>query len=193
MAVQNTNKVREAYPCTHRVLGRITLAISTLLSLSGWSLLRRKGLSFRHEDWCHLHKVRFDGRTVFLWPSFASMTDMIGLLVLFTGYKTIAHARRGNYAAHRTWARFHTYTGFAIPVQRACQGFLFVVAMLVPLLPKSILQRFNYPSSDESTYEAELACMGLAVFLAAITSAFIVYRDVSRRPSRRKHANAKVN
>ncbi|GAC95304.1 mitochondrial ribosomal protein subunit [Pseudozyma hubeiensis SY62] len=193
MAVQNTNKFRKAYPRAHRVLGRITLGISTLLSLSGWALLRKKGLSYRHEDWSHLHKVRFNGTTVFLWPSFASMTDIIGILVMFTGYKTIVYARQGNYAAHRTWARFHTYAGFAIPVQRVWLGIILSVAMLIPLLPKSILQRFNYPSNDEAIYKAELGSQGLAVFLAAVSTAFIVYRDVVQRPSRRDHANVKLS
>ncbi|CBQ69847.1 hypothetical protein sr15765 [Sporisorium reilianum SRZ2] len=105
------------------------------------------------------------------------MTDIIGILVMFMGYKTIVHARQGNYAAHRTWARFHTYAGFAIPLQRAWQGLLLALAMLIPLLPKSILQRFNYPSSDEAISKAELGSVGLAVFLAGISSAFIVYRD----------------
>jgi hypothetical protein len=193
MAMQNTNKFRKVYPRAHRVLGRLTLGVSTLLSLSGWSLLRKEGLSFRHKDWSHLHKLRFDGTTALLWPSFASMTDMIGILVVITGYKTIAHARQGNYAAHRTWARFHTYAGFAIPVQRACQGLLFAVAMLIPLLPKSILQRFDYPSSDEAIHKAELGSQGLAVLLAGITSAIIVYRDVFRRPARREHAKPELN
>ncbi|KAI3491306.1 hypothetical protein L1887_44341 [Cichorium endivia] len=143
---------------------------------AGADMMISEGLSFRHKDWSHLHKLRFDDTTALLWPSFASMTDMIGILVVITGYKTIAHARQGNYAAHRTWARFHTYAGFAIPVQRACQGLLFAVAMLIPLLPKSILQRFNYPSSDEAIHKAELGsqapCSALSWYGADLFSRF---------------------
>ncbi|SPO26870.1 uncharacterized protein UTRI_10668 [Ustilago trichophora] len=164
MMLQNIDSIRRKSPRLHRYLGRIALAISSLLTLSGFSLLRL-GIAYRTRDWFHIHTLKYRDYPVLFWPSFTSLTDSVGILMVLTGYKLLVHAWKGDDVRHRTWAKLHTYTGFTIPLQRVWLGVM--------------------PS-------AELSANALATLLSALTTLWLIYRDFYGTPNRPKPAFVKV-
>ncbi len=81
MPIQHVKRVRFKYPSVHRYSGYVALVCSLVLSVSGL-IIPRKGLTFRHPDYFHIHILRLRGVPVLAWPNFALQTDLLAPLAL---------------------------------------------------------------------------------------------------------------
>ncbi|SJX61521.1 uncharacterized protein SRS1_21015 [Sporisorium reilianum f. sp. reilianum] len=176
MPMQHVKRWRTKAPVVHRVSGYVTLVLSFILSVSGL-VLPRKGLNFRHPDYWYIHTLRYREVPLIGWPNFSLQTDILGVVVLFTAYKTLVYARKRDYVTHRFWAQLHTYTSYAVPIQRIWMYMGFGVGLVLPLLPSKVLADLDYPLTDADTHGAELGAFANSVFMTWLTILFLVYRD----------------
>jgi uncharacterized membrane protein len=113
--VQFSRRVRSRYPGYHRLAGRITAVAGAVVGFSALALSLRHPIGGANE---------------------AAASMLFGLLFLFALGRGVAHARRGESAAHREWMVRAFAIALAVATVRPIIGVFFATSRLTGLTPQ---------------------------------------------------------
>ncbi|KAM3433945.1 hypothetical protein MY4824_005678 [Beauveria thailandica] len=161
MPLQHVETLRRRWPLAHRAAGYAILALSLVLSMSGYWFLLSKN-AYTHDNVFHVHGL--PGLGPVRWPTFALTLWVVAPFYWLTAYKAAATARARDFARHRKWAVLHTICASFISVERVTLSLLYGAGYALNLLlpQRRVHELFGVGHTAQDMYEAELGVFALA-------------------------------
>lgn len=166
--LQHVRRIRVQRPKVHRILGYTAATLSLILTISGLALPLRR-LSYSHPNFFHLHTLRIGGpktRPLLAWPTFDAALPIIGILLPWTLFHTIKHARAKQFVEHQRWATLHTLVGYIVPLQRAYIVAFQLGGHILFHLPQHLKDKIAVPVKGPEAWAAEQASFALTTWFA---------------------------
>ncbi|KAJ8604137.1 hypothetical protein MRB53_041935 [Persea americana] len=184
MPLQHVPSLRHSYPTLHKLSGYFVVSLSTLLALTG-ILFPTYNLSHSHPNIFHVHTWTVGAPShnfpLLAWPTFALLSHLLGLVVLFLAAQTLLsglYYHRGAHT-HRAWTTALTYWSYAIPVQRVwlgvSQGFGLILSLITS---EPVREWLGVPKSETGVWEAELATFAWATSMAVLWATWMIAGEV---------------